>query len=377
MASCPGGHTLKPFSFSKVTLRCDYVGCGRAIQRGETHPRCDECDFDVCNNEHKMATPVRTRPGAASRNSDLESANDSPLPPPPTPAEHAALESEVALLKKQLHSARASGPRTSHSASPAGEEAPTPEPLKDKFSKCLYERVRSTCENWIEPILKKRPGLRAKVLNYLLLKSPITDRKEFSTLQAAAQERYLGISAAVNTILTQGYTAEHSADLVVNEHLSIGTVRNINDRFTLTKDSEGRATKIVLCRPPSTLNDPDADDVNQLTRAMNRAMGIGEKVITCPKPFRSDKHIHDAIYSTFADRTLHLTVPTADGYEGAAFDICDSGRDVLRQAEKDNHLRALASVGEFPGNRVGMWELPLLSFVEKWVGKAKSGKSHF
>ena len=156
------------------------------------------------------------------------------------------------------------------------------------------------------------------------------------------QERYLGIDGAVKTIRLHGYNAVHSADLVVNERLSVGTVRNINDRFTHMADKDGFATQIVLCYAPQHVADPDGDEINMLTRACNRSLGIYNRTVYCPKPFRTDKEIADAIYATFNDRELHLTLPTRDGYEGAAFDIIDAARDVLRQAELDNNLRALA-----------------------------------
>ena len=204
------------------------------------------------------------------------------------------------------------------------------------------KRVRQVCVDWLEPIITKRPKLRAHIVNYLLLSSSVEERKEFSTLQGASQERYLGIESAVLKMEEQGYTAVHSADLVVNEHLSVGATRNINDRMTLVKNAAGFAERIELCRPPSFKPDPEGEDINMLTRNMNRALGIGTKVIYIPKPFRSDKEIHREIYATFADRTLHLTVPTEDGYEGAAFEFVDTARDVLRQAEADDNLRALA-----------------------------------
>ena len=61
-----------------------------------------------------------------------------------------------------------------------------------------------------------------------------------------------------------------------------------------------------------------------------------------PKPFADDKKIAAAINATYADRNLHLTIPSRDGgCEGAAFDILKTGQDVLRQAAKDNNLKPL------------------------------------
>ena len=47
----------------------------------------------------------------------------------------------------------------------------------------------------------------------------------------------------------------------MNEHLSIGTIRNINDRLCTVKNAEGCAEKIVLCRPPSYRPDPEGETV--------------------------------------------------------------------------------------------------------------------
>ena len=340
MATCPLGHELKTMSFTNAALKCDLVGCGRPIRRGEGHPRCEECDYDVCNRMHELATPVRQTRSDESCNSASIPAVDQATPPPRTPAQRITeLEAENAKLQTQLRSANAAGARRSKSRAASADEEPSPE---GGCARSLQQRVRLVCVDWLEPIIKKRPGLRAHIVNYLLLTSSVEERKEFSTLQGASQERYLAIESAVQKMEEQGYSAVHSADLVVNEHLSIGTTRNINDRMTQVKNTEGQMEKIELCRPPSYKPDPEGEDTNMLTRNMNRALGIGTKVIYIPKPFRSDKEIHREIYKTFADRTLHLTVPTEDGYEGAAFEFVDTARDVLRQAEADDNLRALA-----------------------------------
>ena len=343
MASCPGGHTLKMMSFARVALKCDKVNCGQSIRRGEAHFRCNQCDYDVCNETHELATPARqTRSDESWRSGPIPAVIPA-TPPPPTPAERIiALEAETAKLRTELRSARAAGSRSSESRTPSVEESEETPSSEVNCSKAKLQRVSFVCKEWLEPVLEKRPGLRAHILNYLLLTSSIEERKEFSTLQAASQERYLAIESAVNKMEEQGYTAVHSADLVVNEHLSVGTTRNINDRLTQMKNAEGFTEKIVLCRPPTYKPDPEGEDINMLTRKMNKALGIGDKVIHIPKPFRSDKDIHTEIYRTFADRTLHLTVPTQDGYEGAAFEFVDTARDVLRQAEADDNLRALA-----------------------------------
>ena len=340
MATCPGGHELKIMSFTNSALKCDLVGCGRLIRRGEAHPRCEDCDFDTCNEMHELATPARQTRSDESWNSASIPAVNLATPPPPTPAQRITeLEAENAKLQTQLRSARATGARRSQSKAQSAEEEPSPE---GGCVKSKQQRVRQVCVDWLEPIIEKRPGLRAHIVNYLLLTSSVEERKEFSTLQGASQERYLAIESAVEKMEEQGYTAVHSADLVVNEHLSIGTTRNINDRMTMVKNAEGFMERIELCRPPSYNPDPEGEDINMLTRSMNRALGIGTKVIYIPRPFRSDKEIHREIYATFADRTLHLTVPTTDGYEGAAFEFVDTARDVLRQAEADDNLRALA-----------------------------------
>ena len=343
MATCPAGHVLKSMSFARVALKCDHFNCGRPIRRGEAHPRCNDCDYDVCNEMHELATPARqTRSDESWTSASIPAANLA-TPPPPTPAQRIIeLEAENAKLQTQLRSARATGARRS---APTAEEASTPEggsDLPGGSGHRKQKRVRKVCVEWFEPMIEKRPGLRAHIINYLLLTSSVEERKEFSTLQGAAQERYLAIESAVDKMEEQGYTAVHSADLVVNEHLSIGTTRNINDRMTQVKNKEGFAERIELCRPPAYTPDSEGEDVNMLTRDMNRALGIGTKVIYIPKPFRGDKEIHREIYATFADRTLHLTVPTEDGYEGAAFEFVDTARDVLRQAEADDNLRALA-----------------------------------
>ena len=339
MATCPLGHELISTCYASFSLKCDHEGCGRTIRRGESHLRCEVCDYDLCNIAHDLATPVRQTRGGTPCSSTSEQALPAPTPPPPTLEERfALLEAENAKLRTQLKSARASGPRSSQAKQPEDEEAASPAGELDRLS---YRRVREACVQWIEPTLQKREGLRADILNYLVLTSPIEERRRFSTLQVAAQERYLGIESAVRTMREQGYTAVHSADLVVNEHLSIGTIRNINDRLTKKKNERGVAEKIVLARPPTYLPDPEAETVNSLTRDMNRALGIGRALITCPQPFRRDQEIHTEMYATFKDRTLHLTVPTVDGYEGAGFDIVHSARDVLRQAAADNNLRAL------------------------------------
>ena len=187
----------------------------------------------------------------------------------------ALLEAENAKLRTQLKSARASGPRSSQAKQPEDEAAASPAGELDKLT---YKRVREACVQWIEPTLQKREGLRADILNYLVLTSPIEERRRFSTLQVAAQERYLGIASAVRTMREQGYTAVHSADLVVNEHLSIGTIRNINDRLTHVKNERGIAEKIVLARPPTFLPDPEAetDYAAKYRDVINRLLELGK-----------------------------------------------------------------------------------------------------
>ena len=90
--------------------------------------------------------------------------------------------------------------------------------------------------------------MRAQILNRLVLASDNAQRQIFSTLHVAQQERYLGVRDAVDRIREQGFTAEHCADLVCNEHLSVGTTRNINDRLTQVKDEEGYAKRLELAR---------------------------------------------------------------------------------------------------------------------------------
>ena len=339
---CPAGHVLEKRSHTKKKLGCDLPGCGQWIKRGETHDRCDECDFDVCNSMHQLPAPGGQNNGDEPCNSPPIPPQEPATPPPPTPQERiAALEAEVAGLKTTLRSVRASGARAT-STKGKTPATPVPEPTAAQESKNRYERVRVVCIDHLEPILEKRPGLRAHILNRLILSTPVEERKLLSTLQAMEQERYLGIDGAVKTIRLHGYNAVHSADLVVNEHLSVGTTRNINDRFTQMADEDGFAKTIELCRPPTYVADPDGEEINMLTQACNRSLGIYSRVIYCPKPFRTDKEIHDAIYATFGDRELHMTLPTRDGYEGATFDIVKAARDVLRQAAIDNNLRALA-----------------------------------
>ena len=342
MAFCPAGHELGFYSSCRTVLKCDHDGCGRAIFRNEEHLRCHQCDYDLCNNIHELATPGRqTRSDQSWSLPQITSVNIY-TPPPPTPAERIAqLEAENAKLRVQLRSPRATG--IQRSRIPADEEEPSPVSAAGDCNLLKQRRVRRVCVAWLEPIIAQRPGLRAHILNYLILSSSVEERKEFGTLQAAAQERYLGIKSAVDKMESEGFTAVHSADVVVNEHLSIGTTRNINDRMTQVKNADGCMERIVLARPPTYRPDPDGENVNMLTRANNEALGIGQRVLYIPRPFRSDKHIHREIYATFADRTLHLTVPTEDGYEGAAFEFVDSARDVLRQAAADDNLRVLAA----------------------------------
>ena len=215
MATCPLGHELISTCYASFSLKCDHEGCGRTIRRGESHLRCEVCDYDLCNIAHNLATPVRQTRGGTPCSSTSEQAFLAPTPPPPTLEERfALLEAENAKLRTQLKSARASGPRSSQAKQPEDEAAASPAGELDRLS---YRRVREACVQWIEPTLQKREGLRADILNYLVLTSPIEERRRFSTLQVAAQERYLGIESAVRTMREQGYTAVHSADLVVNE----------------------------------------------------------------------------------------------------------------------------------------------------------------
>ena len=70
MATCPGGHVLAMMSFATLALKCDLGNCARTIRRGEAHPRCEECDYDVCNGMHELAMnwPRRpARPGVTNR----------------------------------------------------------------------------------------------------------------------------------------------------------------------------------------------------------------------------------------------------------------------------------------------------------------------
>ena len=207
MASCPAGHELKLMSFSRIALKCDLGSCGRPIRRGQAHPRCEDCDYDVCNEMHELATPVRqTRSDESWRSASIP-AVDQATPSPQTPAERITeLEAENAKLRTQLRSVRATGARSSQSRASSAEEEPSPE---GGCVRPLQQRVRLVCRDWLEPIIEKRPGLRAHIVNYLLLTSSVEERKEFSTLQGASQERYLATESAVLKMEEQGYTAVH------------------------------------------------------------------------------------------------------------------------------------------------------------------------
>ena len=112
-ASCPGGHALVRFSFTAAPLTCDFPGCGRRIRRGETHDRCEECDYDLCNKLHEIDTPARQNRGDQSCNSaSIPAQQVQRTPEPLTPQEQIArLEEKVAGLQSTLRSIRASGPR--------------------------------------------------------------------------------------------------------------------------------------------------------------------------------------------------------------------------------------------------------------------------
>ena len=348
---CPAGHKLVNYSYTAARLFCDVDGCGRPIKRGESHPAChiEGCDFDMCNTCSEGAAPPRQEGRAC--NSGAEAAQHTKPKQPETLEQRLArLEKENAELRTKLKSKAASGARVSDGRGRGkGAAAQQHEPAVERpaelagseVSKLEYERLRTFLVEHLEPTMQKRPKQRAALLDLLILHSSKEERAQLRERAAVLQERYVAIDWAVKKIVELGYTAKHCADLVCNEHLSVQTQRNINDRFRYHKNAEGKAEKIVLCRPPD-IHAAGEGTINPLIRDSNREQGIYERIIHVPAPFRNDKQIADAIHATYADRELHLTVPTRDGgCSGAAFEIADSARDVFRQVKKDNNLRPL------------------------------------
>ena len=119
---CPLGHRLVWTSFTDKPLKCDRDGCGAVIPRGESHPRCNECDFDECPMCAQFETPQQVRGGRKTCNSTSTAASDDPRSRPETDAQRAdRLEAQVQRLRRQLNKQAHSGVRASGSRVTSGD----------------------------------------------------------------------------------------------------------------------------------------------------------------------------------------------------------------------------------------------------------------
>ena len=195
-------------------------------------------------------------------------------------------------------------------------------------------------------LLNKRTDIRAEILDRLILETEPAERERLREMASMQQERYLAVADTVEKIKKQCFNPVNSAAVACSEALSVTQQRNINTRLTTVRGRDGTAERLELARPPATKSDAENGEINPNTRDYQRELGINEKVIYMPNPLTDDKAIAAAIKGTLHDHNLYLTIPSRDGFEGAAFDMLDVGRDVLKKAAADDNLRTLP-----PGRR--------------------------
>ena len=201
---------------------------------------------------------------------------------------------------------------------------------KKKPSKDPARASARRAQRIVEKILYElslRPDIRADVLNRVILKLTGEERRALRGLGAMQQEQYLAKRECVDFLEKECFNALHSVDLRACEALSFRLVGRIRERFAC--DDEGK--RRIICRPPSY-----AGIGNPLTRKSNREQGIKweQRAVMVPYCFRNSEEIAAAADRVLDGRTLHL----AHDFDGAAWDLWESSRDLLMQLERDGNL---------------------------------------
>jgi hypothetical protein len=178
--------------------------------------------------------------------------------------------------------------------------------------------------------LSLRPDIRADCLNRVMLNLSQQERVELRALHAIQQEHYIAKRDCVEFLERECFNALNSIDLRACEALSIRLMDRLRERLACDEHGNRR----VICRPPQYTGIG-----NPLTQKSNREQGIlwEHKAVLVPYIFRNSQQMKKAADLVLEGRTLHL----AFDFDGAAWDLFDQARDLLRQLEYDGNLLVL------------------------------------